>query len=299
MALPLLSRSRNPRRSGNKKLAKIYYETVMNRADIAAIPTILGDDFEFTIPTHPEVFRGIEGFREEVLGLHGAFPDVHLDVHHKWIFDDLILGLWTGTGTHIGDKPLSTPNGPLPATGRAFRIEGVSWIRADGTQLRENLANEDTLRIIHDLGVMNFSALYGSASASVMLRAQLPGATVHQALNTALCSDKVTLDHPLLPRQVTGRAKLGSFFSCYWNAFENIDFQITHSKSGDGVHAYRWIFEADHVRRFFSIPASGKRLHHQGVTVCILDAQGDIDHLYVNENLFVLLMQMQSANQGM
>lgn len=282
--------------TGNKKLADIYYKKVMNGGDITAIPSILGEDFTFTIPTHPEVFRGIKGFEEEVSGLHGAFPDVHLDVHHKWIFDDLILGLWTGSGTHIGNKPLSTPAGPLPATGNAFRIEGISWIKADGQQLRENLANEDTLRIVHDLGVKDCSALYSAASAALVQQAQFnAGRAANMAGSNELLARDVLLNHPLLNDQSRGRGQAISFFNAYWSAFENVDLQITHSKCGLGVNAYRWVFEADHVSRFFGIPACGKRIHHQGVSVFVTSTTGEVAQMYINENLIVLLGQMEAA----
>ena len=44
----------------------------MNNAEIDVIPQIMNEDFVFTIPTHPEVFKGTKGFEEEVTGLHGA-----------------------------------------------------------------------------------------------------------------------------------------------------------------------------------------------------------------------------------
>jgi hypothetical protein len=282
--------------AGNRKLADIYYKKVMNGGDVNAIPSILGDDFTFTIPTHPEVFRGIKGFEEEVSGLHGAFPDVHLNVHHRWIFDDLILGLWTGTGTHVGNTPLSTPAGPLAATGNSFRIEGVSWIKADGQKLRENLANEDTLRIVHDLGVRDCSAMYRAASAALVQQAQFPsGTSVNVASTHELLTNDVLLNHPLIDHQSRGRGKFTSFFNCYWSAFENVDIQITHSKCAAGVNAYRWLFEADHVRRFFGIAASGKRIQHQGVSICVASTNGEIEQVYINENLIMLLSQMESS----
>lgn len=188
----------------------------MNGGRVEKIPSILGDDFMFTIPTHPEVFRGIKGFEEEVTGLHGAFPDVHLDVHHKWIFDDLILGLWTGTGTHIGSKPLSTPAGPLAATGNNFKIEGVSWIAADGKQLKENLANEDTLRIIHDLGVKNSTFLYSNATASLVQTCQFPmKPPEHIYAGNNLMASGIVLNHPLLSDEAVGSAQINSFFTAY------------------------------------------------------------------------------------
>lgn len=277
---------------GNRKLASLYYHKVMNRANLETIPKILDDEFIFTIPTHPEVFRGIEGFSEEVTGLHGAFPDVHLNVHHLWCFDDLILGLWTGTGTHTGSKPLSTPAGPLPATGHRFVIEGVSWIRADGSMLRENLANEDTLKIIHDLGVKDCSPLYKSAAASVVASLQFPGQQSHAPGLSDLLRPDARLNHPLLLMEASSRAQIQSFMNVYWSAFSNVEWQVTHSKRSDRVVAYRWTFEADHTGSFFSIPATQRRVRHQGVTVALLDSDGAVGHAYVNENLIVLVGQI-------
>ena len=283
-------------KEGNRRLASVYYGQIMNDAKIEKIPTILGDDFTFTIPTHPEVFRGIKGFEEEVTGLHGAFPDVHLDVHHKWVFDDLILGLWTGTGTHIGSKPLSTPAGPLPATGNAFKIEGVSWIAADGKQLKENLANEDTLRIIHDLGVKDSTSLYSAASASLVQECQFPAIPPQAAFDgNDLMASHITLNHPLLSNEAFGAAQVSSFFKTYWSAFTEVDLTITQSKQGPGVNAYRWHFEAKHIGKFFGVAATGKRIHHQGVTICLTNTSGQIEKMYINENLIVLLGQLETG----
>ena len=269
----------------NRQLARTYYGRVMNRADISAIPQILNEDFTFTIPTHPEVYRGVEGFTEEVTGLHGAFPDVHLDVHHLWCFDDLILGLWTGTGTNTGDKPLSTPNGPLP---------GVSWIRADGVLLRENLANEDTLKIIHDLGVLDCGDLYRHAAASLVSGLQFPVGGSSQPLPMLL--DSITeFNHPLLLESAKSPNQVQSFLANYWSAFANVTTTITQAKRSDEVIAYRWTFEADHVGSFFGIPASNKRIHHQGVTICMLDRYGAVRSSYINENLIVLLPQLRGG----
>ena len=277
----------------NKRLSEIYYEKVMNKADINSIPSILNDEFTFTIPTHPGVFKGIKGFKEEVTGLHGAFPDVHLDVHHKWCFEDLIIGLWKGTGTHTGDKPLSTPNGPLPATGNSFLIQGVSWIKADGEFLRENLANEDTLKIIHDLKVKDFSDLYMNAAASLVYGFQFPIKLEFPSISQ-LSKSSTYLDHPLLLSPAIGTAQISSFFSKYWSSFENVKFEITQAKRSNSINAYRWEFTANHINPFFSIPASNKKISHQGVTICLLNGDGTISSSYVNENLIVLIGQMTS-----
>tara|TARA_E500000081_G_scaffold149610_1_gene176799 strand:- start:44 stop:904 length:861 start_codon:yes stop_codon:yes gene_type:complete len=279
---------------GNKKLSNLYYGRVMNNAEIDVIPQIMNEDFVFTIPTHPEVFKGTKGFEEEVTGLHGAFPDVHLDVHHKWCFDDLILGLWTGTGTHIGDKPLSTPKGPLPATGNSFVIQGVSWISADGVLLRENLANEDTLKIIHDLGVKDCTKIYSNAAASLASARQFPTQSTKKTTAQSQFAINFKFNHPLLLQEGESESQYENFMATYWNAFESVEMNITESKREGVVNAYRWTFEADHVRPFFGIPATHKRIRHQGVTVWINNSQGSAEKVYFNENLIVLMGQMES-----
>lgn len=279
----------------NKRLADIYYNEIMNGGSLDRIPGIIGDDFIFTIPTHPDVFRGAAGFAKEVSGLHGAFPDVHLDVHHLWCFHDLILGLWTGTGTHTGTMPLATPKGPVPATGRRFVLEGVSWIHADGTMLRENLANEDTLRLLHALGLADFSALYRTADAALVAALQTPGAMPDRP---GLMADSIVLDHPLLSARAAGAGQVGAFFARYWWAFSDVSFRITRARRGADVNAYRWEFDAVHSGDFFGIPASGRRVRHQGVSIHVLNATGRVQECFINENLIVLMAQLAPATDA-
>lgn len=280
-------------KTGNKRLSNLYYNRVMNNAEIDTISQIMDEEFIFTIPTHPEVFKGTKGFEEEVTGLHGAFPDVHLNVHHKWCFDDLILGLWTGTGTHNGDVPLSTPQGPLPATGNKFVIEGVSWIRADGVLLRENLANEDTLKIIHDLGVKDCSELYKRAGASLASSSHFPTNTRQTIASQEHFAYDFKFNHPLLLQEGVGRLAYDNFMKTYWSAFDDVQVSITEAKRDRTVNAYRWTFTAKHTGDFFGIPATGKSIHHQGVTVWINNGQAEPQKAYFNENLIVLLGQIQ------
>jgi predicted ester cyclase len=86
-----------------------------------------------------------------------------------------------------------------------------------------------------------------------------------------------------------------SFLANYWSAFANVTTTITQAKRSDEVIAYRWTFEADHVGSFFGIPASNKRIHHQGVTICMLDRYGAVRSTYINENLIVLLPQLRGG----
>jgi hypothetical protein len=108
--------------------------------------------------------------------------------------------------------------------------------------------------------------------------------------------DAITeFNHPLLLESAKAPNQVQSFLANYWSAFANVTTTITQAKRSDEVIAYRWTFEADHVGSFFGIPASNKRIHHQGVTICMLDRYGAVRSTYINENLIVLLPQLRGG----
>jgi hypothetical protein len=170
----------------------------------------------------------------------------------------------------------------------------VSWIRADGVLLRENLANEDTLKIIHDLGVKDCSKIYSNAAASLASARQFPTQSTQRTTSQNQFAINFKFNHPLLLNEGETESQYENFMATYWNAFENVEMNITESKREGVVNAYRWTFEADHVRAFFGIPATHKRIRHQGVTVWINNSQGSAEKVYFNENLIVLIGQMES-----
>src|SRR5262249_61552341 len=88
----------------NRAIAMRYYNEIMNQGNLATIDELMSPDFLFTIPTHPEPFRGPEGFKQLVTMLRGAFPDMHLSVEHLLVEGDTVVGHWTGQGTHTGGK---------------------------------------------------------------------------------------------------------------------------------------------------------------------------------------------------
>ena len=100
----------------NKALARRYYGDIMNGGRLDVIDELTTPDFFFSIPTHPKPFYGPQGLKDEVTMLHGAFPDVHIQVELLLAEGDQVVGHWTGTGTHTGG-PLPTKAGDIPASG--------------------------------------------------------------------------------------------------------------------------------------------------------------------------------------
>src|SRR6266496_5950049 len=109
----------------NKALARRYYRELMSEGNLAFVDEFMAPEFEFTNPTHSEPYRGAE-FKELVSMLRGAFPDLHFTPEHLVARGDTVVGHWTARGTHTG-TPLKTLSGDIPAQGKPFVIDGMSW----------------------------------------------------------------------------------------------------------------------------------------------------------------------------
>ena len=48
--------------NANKAVSRRYFHEIMNQANEATAREILSDEFVFTLPTHPEPFKGPDGF---------------------------------------------------------------------------------------------------------------------------------------------------------------------------------------------------------------------------------------------
>ena len=65
----------------NKAIARRYFAEIMNLANMDTLYELLSTDFVFTLPTHPEPYKGPDGFKDLVMMLHGCFPDFYI---HKF-----------------------------------------------------------------------------------------------------------------------------------------------------------------------------------------------------------------------
>lgn len=275
-------------------IAKRYYQEIMNDANLAVIDELMSPDFLFTIPTHPDPYRGPDGFKNLVTMLHGAFPDVHLKVEHLIVDGDTVVGHWTGSGTHTGG-PLHTVKGDLPATGKNFVIDGVSWLKIINGKIVESLANEDTLSLLQQIGVIPLPPpeCANKAIARRYFNDILNGGNF-EAIGGIIAPDFV-LHLPLLPNPIRGREGLKDFVVRLRTAFPDIHYTIQLQMADLEMAAIRWTMEATHRGEFLEIPASGANVHLQGVTIFRI-REGQIVEIWVNENDLGLLEQI-SANQ--
>lgn len=78
-----------------------------------------------------------------------AFPDFHYDVFDVVVDDDRVAARFRNTGTHE-DEFMG-----IPATGRAFKLEGSDFFRLDGdAKVVGHWTYADNLAFMQQLGVI-------------------------------------------------------------------------------------------------------------------------------------------------
>jgi steroid delta-isomerase-like uncharacterized protein len=281
----------------NKAIARRYYDEIMNEAKLATIDELMSPDFVFTLATHPEPFHGPEGFKQLITMLHGAFPDVHLTVEHLLADGDYVVGHWIGTGTHTGG-PLRTVMGDIPPSGRRFRIDGMSWLKIVDGKIQESLANEDSLGMLTQLGVLPAAQGAPARQSTPEQNVASMGRYFDELMNQGrlevideLMAPDFTLRIPTLPEPVRGPEGMKRFVTALRTGFPDIRFTVErHVADGDKVAA-RWFIEGTHQGPFLGIPPTNNQVRDQGVDIFVF-RDGRLVELWVNENDLGLMHQL-------
>lgn len=280
----------------NKGIARRYYREIMNEGNLAVIDELIAPDFIFTIPTHPDPFHGPEGFKQLVTMLHTAFPDLHLTVEHLLAQGDTVVGHWTGSGTHTGG-PLHTVVGDIQASGRAFTIDGMTWLRIVNGKIEESLANEDTLGLLTQLGVIPSSGATPQ-SGSTKDNETLVSRYFNEVLNWGklevideIAAPNFAFRIPTLPEPVRNPEGLKQFVTGLRNGFPDIHFTVGREIADGDKVAARWTITGTHLGLFLGIPPTGKRVQDQGVDIFHI-VGNKILEIWVNENDLGLMQQL-------
>lgn len=275
-------------------IARRYYEEILNDAKLDVCDELMSQDFMFTIPTHPDPYYGPDGFKNLVTMLHGAFPDVHLKVEHLMVDGDTVVGHWTGSGTHTGG-PLHTVKGDIPASGKGFVIDGVSWLKIVDGKIVESLANEDTLSLLKQIGVIPVPPGGSSAEANKEVARRYFNEILNQGnLDTvgSIIAPEFILHFPLLPRPVRGSEAFKLFVSKLRNGFPDVRYDIDREAADEDKAAIRWKMSGTHQGEYLGVPPRNTPVTLQGVTIFRLD-NGQIVEAWVNENDLGLMEQIR------
>ncbi|MEW6755191.1 MAG: ester cyclase family protein [Candidatus Latescibacterota bacterium] len=234
----------------HKALARAYYGELMSNGRLEFVDEHMAPEFEFTNPTHPEPYRGAE-FKDLVSMLRGAFLDLHFTVEHLLAEGDTVVGHWTARGTHTG-TPLKTLAGDIPAKGRPFAIDGMSWLRFANGKFVEARINEDTLGLLIQIGAIpapNGAPVTSTPRENVGIARRYFLELMNQGaldIIPQIASPSVAFRIPTLPEPIRGHDGLREFVKGLRTGFPDLRFRIErHVADGDKV-AMRWYIDGTH-----------------------------------------------------
>jgi steroid delta-isomerase-like uncharacterized protein len=131
----------------NKEIARRFAQ-VWNKGGTEIIDELAAPDLVVSYPLLPEDLHGPEAFKQCIVALYNAFPDLGLRIDDLIAEGDKVAGRWTIWGTHQGDLP------GLPATGKRAEWTGITIYRIVDGKVVEERGEEDALGALQQLGVI-------------------------------------------------------------------------------------------------------------------------------------------------
>lgn len=276
----------------NKYIALRYFKEIMSGGNLGTLYELLAPEFVFTLPTHPEPYVGPDGFRDLVTMLHSCFPDFAIHPQTMVADGETVLARWRGGGTHLG-AAIHTVAGDVPASGRYFQIDGMSWMRIKDNQIVEVIGYEDTLGMFEQLGIAPGPRTATTPAQNVALAHRYFDHLLNQGQFSIL--DEILADdfEFKLPTQsaLVGRKALRGYVSYLRNAFADLTFAVDREVASDNQVAIRWKMSGRHVGEFNGVAPTGNQVEEYGIDLFEF-WQGKIRSIDVVANQWGLSNQM-------
>ncbi len=133
----------------NKEIAKRFFAETWIKENLEIVDELTSPDFKAHYPIFPEPLDR-EGFKSFVEAVHTGFPDLQLIMTDTIAAADKVVICWIAKGTHKGQISLLN----LPPTGRTVSYTGIEIFRLREGKIVEGRAEEDTLGLLQQLGVL-------------------------------------------------------------------------------------------------------------------------------------------------
>lgn len=138
-----------------KQILSQFMQQVWNEGDFSVLADLVMPEYHVSKDAYdPWSDQTIdhETFRKRVLYSRDAFPDLNFDIGEMIEEHDRIAVSWVMSGTHLGDLAI------LPASGRKFSIEGMTFYRFNDDRLCGHSQSFDQFGFLKQMGV------FGSAN---------------------------------------------------------------------------------------------------------------------------------------
>jgi steroid delta-isomerase-like uncharacterized protein len=134
-------------RTANKHLVETFIQELFTKGDLDAVDRYLAPDFVNHDSPFPGAPDGPEGMRQAAVRYRAALPDWHSDVNQMVSEDDIVVELFTASGTHRGELM------GVPGTGRTIVLRGINVFRITDGKIVERWGQLDQLGVLQQLGL--------------------------------------------------------------------------------------------------------------------------------------------------
>ena len=119
----------------------------LNRGDVSVADEAFAADCVIHINGSPDRNLRVAGFKQMMVGLLAAFPDLRITIEDQIVAGDRVATRWVAEGTN------SAPFGSVPATGRRVRVDGIILDRVAGGRIVERWEQWDQAGMMQQLGL--------------------------------------------------------------------------------------------------------------------------------------------------
>ena len=125
------------------------FVAVWNGADLDNLDGIVDENIQrISSPTTMTNANGLDDLKRVIKEARTMMPDFHVSIEDTLVGDDKSALFWRVTGTHSGTTEA------LPATGRSFTVDGVTFQKYLGGKLVEERVAFDNLHWLIQLGLV-------------------------------------------------------------------------------------------------------------------------------------------------
>jgi steroid delta-isomerase-like uncharacterized protein len=133
----------------NNATVNDFIGALFTKGDLGAVDDYLAADFVNNDPPFG-VSSDREGMRSAAAMFRSVFPDWHSDVLFLVAEGDIVVELFTASGTHSGEQIMG-----VPASGRGVTLRGINvWRVLDGS-ITERWGRLDDLGFLRQIGVID------------------------------------------------------------------------------------------------------------------------------------------------
>jgi steroid delta-isomerase-like uncharacterized protein len=132
----------------NKHIVDAFIQELFTKGDLDAVDRYLDPSFVNHDAPFPGAPEGREGMRLAASKYREALPDWHSEVEQLIAEGDIVVEIFTASGTHRGQLM------GVPATGKTLTLKGINVFRIDGDRIVERWGRLDQLSVLQQLGLV-------------------------------------------------------------------------------------------------------------------------------------------------